>query len=62
MTTSARQDREFQDEVFNLLRTDHLLSTALQWIQQHMSPSEVYPEVELQSWAENNGYVKAEEE
>ena len=41
----------------DFLRNDQLLETAIEWIRKNMEPEDVFSETDLQSWAENNGYV-----
>lgn len=37
-----------------------LLDEAISWIKSNMNPDEVFDESQLEEWAENNDYVKAE--
>jgi len=56
MATTARQDREFIEEVIN----QGLLEAAIEWIQNNLAPDEVFAEKQLTVWAEDNGYIKEE--
>ena len=61
MATSAKQDREFSDMAFEFLRNDGLLEVAIAWIAGNMNPENVFPERDLATWADENGYVKSED-
>lgn len=52
------QDNDFRDALIS----NSLLEDAISWIAKNMSPSEVFDEKELASWATENGYVTKEEE
>jgi len=55
MRTSIKQDREFIDDVMQFLRNDGLLEHAIQWIAQNLSPEDVFPDGDLQVWAQLGG-------
>lgn len=74
--TTAKQDRNFLDEVIGL----GVLEAAVEWIaknmepedvfsqqqirtsaQQNNMPDDVFGEKELAAWAESNGFVSSEE-
>jgi hypothetical protein len=75
MATTAKQDRNFLDEVVG----SGLLENAIEWIGQNLEPEQVFDEAKLRSsvqsnstpgdvftekelaeWAEQNGYVQPE--
>ena len=75
MATTAKQDRNFLDEVIG----SGVLEAAVEWIaknmepedvfsqqqirtsaQQNNEPQDVFSEKELASWAESNGFVEPE--
>jgi hypothetical protein len=58
MATSARQDREFIDMALEFLRNDGLLEKAIAWIAGNMNPEDVFPVRDLETWADDNGYVQ----
>ena len=45
-----------------IIDVDNLLDSAIDWIQCNMSAEDVFPKESLAEWAEENGYVKVEEE
>jgi len=51
--TTPSQDREFISALIN----NSLLEEAMNWIIDHMSPEEVFSELQLKEWAESAGYV-----
>lgn len=40
---------------------EDLLDEAIDWINDHMEPEEVFKNSALEDWAEENGFVKEEE-
>lgn len=52
--TTASQDSQFIKDVID--RT--LLESSIDWINSNLDPDNVFDEEKLESWAENNGYVK----
>lgn len=56
MPTTVSQDREFIQSVIN---TD-LLENAIDWIAKNLNPQDVFSDSDLESWAEDNGYIKDE--
>lgn len=48
-----------QDNAFikSIIDSD-LLRNAIDWISQNMSPEDVFSKDQLETWAENNGFVK----
>lgn len=38
-----------------------LLETTIEWINESMEPNEVFDNNKLESWAEDNGYIKKED-
>lgn len=75
MGTTAKEDRNFLDEVIGT----GLLEKAIEWISQNLEPEQVFDETKLRSsvhgnstpgdvftekelseWAEQNGYVQPE--
>lgn len=57
MTTSP-QRRSFRDHMVS----DFFLDDALDWIKTNLAPDDVFSEAVLSDWAEDNGYVKKEEQ
>jgi len=53
---NSRQEKAFMDVVI----LDGLLEESINWIRLNMNPEDVFPEEELEYWAENNGFVKEE--
>lgn len=47
MSTSTKQDNYFRDSLI----PNSLLEDAIYWIRSNMSPTDVFPEKELLSWA-----------
>jgi len=62
VATTSKQDREFLDDVFEFLRNDGLLEKTIDWIAGNLNPDDVFSERDLKSWADENGYVKSEEQ
>lgn len=66
--SSVKQDRAFADAMSvtiasNLRGQDGiLLETAIEWIRENLMPADVFSDKELEAWAENAGYVKAQDE
>lgn len=62
--TTVRQDKLFADALIKTIvaairgEDGILLETAIEWMQENLSPESVFNESELESWAEENGYVK----
>jgi hypothetical protein len=54
MATTYLQDKEFLNAVIG----DSILEPAIEWIASNMDPEEVFDDRKLETWAENNGYVK----
>lgn len=52
---------ENQKFVKGIIDADNLLDNAIDWIQCNMPVEDVFPEEVLAEWAEENGYVKAED-
>lgn len=55
--TTARQDRDFAEKI---LEPSTLLDKAIAWIRSNLEPDDVFSDDRLFEWAENNGYVKAD--
>lgn len=58
---TSQQDKDFAEEIAHHVEikvTNSAMDTALQWIRANLDPDDVFPEKDLQSWAESNGYVK----
>lgn len=55
MATSA-QNRDF----VQALLPSYPLDEAIHFIQQNLSPEDVFEEKALEDWAFNNGYIKAD--
>jgi hypothetical protein len=60
--TSVKQDQLFAEEMSGQaeeVKMKHsTLDVAIDWIQDNLSPEDVFDTKDLQTWAENNGYVK----
>lgn len=58
--TTNRQNQEFTEG----FRLDNMLDLAIEWIQQHMDPEEVFAceyEKKLKDWARANGWKPQED-
>ena len=55
--TSGKQDDEFIGAIIN----PRLLEEAISWIASNMEPEDVFPQSELESWAEQYGYSMEED-
>ena len=53
MKITAKQESDFLDAVIS----QGLLADSINWIQANLAPEEVFPMAELETWAEDNGYV-----
>jgi hypothetical protein len=53
MGTSSRQDSDF----INAVVSETLLEEAIDWIQSHMSPEDVFSDTDLDDWAIGAGYT-----
>ena len=53
-----KQNAEFAAE----MSVSDPLDVAVDWIAINMDPDDVFPDSELESWAESNGYIKEEED
>ena len=58
MPTTVKQDHEF----ISTLISSSLLEEAIKWIGDHMEPTEVFSQKQLEAWAENAGYELSEEQ
>ena len=58
-TISHREREGFQEIMVNQI--PNLLDDALYWISNKLSPEYVFPDKDLEAWAEDNGYVKKED-
>jgi len=54
MVTSRAQDKKFIVDII----PDTLLEESIEWIASHLSPEDVFSVSDLESWAEDNGYIK----
>ena len=52
--TSIRQDKDFVEAVID----KYLLEASIEWIKSNLEPDEVFCKMDLESWAESNGYAK----
>jgi len=67
MTTTSK-DRAFLDELDLSSKindavsdsTTGLLETAIDWIKNNLEPIDVFSERDLETWAENNGFIRSE--
>ena len=67
MTTTSK-DRAFLDKLdlsskINDAVSDStagLLETAIDWIKNNLEPIDVFSERDLETWAENNGFIRSE--
>ena len=66
--TTASKDRAFLDKLdlsskINDAVSDStagLLETAIDWIKNNLEPIDVFSERDLETWAENNGFIRSE--
>ena len=58
MGTSYSQDQEFLKSVISAT----LLEDAIEWIASNMNPEDMFSESDLGTWAEENGFIKDEDE
>lgn len=56
MAIGCKKEREFIEEVIG----DGLLSKAIEWINNTLSPEDVFEEELLKEWAFDHGYIKEE--
>jgi len=49
--------KQEQDFINNIISSD-LLENAIDWIKNNLSPDDVFSQKDLESWAEDNKYVK----
>jgi len=60
MKTIPYKEKEgFQEAMVNQI--PNLLDDALEWIGNKLDPEDVFPDKVLETWAEDNGYIKKEE-
>ena len=55
---SSNENQKF---VKGIIDVDSLLDNAIDWIQCNMTAEDVFPKESLAEWAEENGYVWAED-
>ena len=55
---SSNENQQF---VKGIIDVDSLLDNAIDWIQCNMTAEDVFPKESLAEWAEENGYVRAED-
>lgn len=53
MNTSFKQDADFLNEVIGT----GILESAIEWISKNMNPDDVFSEIDLCDWAEDNNYI-----
>lgn len=53
---NAADNKKFADA----LLPQYLLDEAISWIESNLEPEEVFSKSQLEEWAENNDYVKAD--
>jgi hypothetical protein len=58
-STSLSQERDFVREITSSLEPI-LLPYAVEYISRNMNPEDVFPDKDLEYWAESNGYIKAD--
>ena len=69
MKTTTRQDKDFLDRLFRTISSDYFMrairnvldqdtSWVLDWVTETFNVDEVFDETELNTWAEDNGYIK----
>ncbi len=60
--TSMKQDSDFGKEmsanIDRVLMSDSALDAAINWIASNLNPDDVFDKSDLETWAENNGYIK----
>lgn len=54
----SRKEKDFIESVV----CSSLLEESVDWIQSNLEPEEVFDKEELEEWAENNGYVKEDDD
>lgn len=55
------QKEGFKNEVTGELSVDiptTILNTAIEWIAKNCEPQQVFDQIDLEKWAESNGYTK----
>lgn len=52
MATTTKQDKDFADAV---VEPSHLLEKAIDWIGGNLSPSDVFSDSDLETWAKEQG-------
>lgn len=58
---SGSQDKAFAENMDSFLSASlstAALDGAIEWISNNLSPDDVFTTKDLESWAENNGYIK----
>jgi hypothetical protein len=56
--TTAKQDMEFLEKVVMPAFPGNFLEHTIEYIAKYFEPADVFPERELERWAEDNGYQK----
>ena len=54
MYQTVQRNHDFAESIL----TNDLLDKAIEWIADHLMPSEVFDASELEDWALDNGFVK----
>ena len=55
-----KDEAQFWEACTESLRNERLLKDAIAWIRENMTPEDVFDNESLDTWANNNGYVKEE--
>lgn len=59
---TTKQERSFGEHIKENQNVDlTLLDKTIDWMRENISPEEVFTDEQLETWAENNGYVKKED-
>jgi len=58
MSTTHKQDRDFIEEIM----PSSLLESAIGFIRDEFAPEDIFLKHELERWAEENGYIKKEDQ
>jgi hypothetical protein len=62
MISEKKREAFVEDEILEPMREMISLTNVLVWIKDNLSPEDVFDDVDLETWAEENGFVKEEEE
>ena len=62
-TTTSQQDRDFVEHVLEIVKESLAgdQSWVLDWVAQNFGPDDVFGDLDLSTWAKENGYILEEE-